>query len=280
LALNGPKVSPYTNTCGSYKVHPLHYTESEERLKIRIRAHTEYADFILEDWLSDWLGEAGGKKLLEIGCGNGNFFPVYAKALGKSGLIIGFDINRELLKEARTIGERLDTPAFVFPWDFDVHPFPLLDGEVDILIAPFSAYYTNDAKSWVGDSVRVVKKKGRLLLLGPTEDNARELYELNEMVTGIKSVPETDQTSRKLEEALLPELRERLGDAVKATVMDRHIVFPSAEEFARYYFATWLYEKTRERIANPIEYEAVLRAAEKTSLRLTKKITCIEAHIS
>lgn len=276
--LNGPRALPYISTCGRYRLRGLRYTETEERLKIRIRAHTAYANFTLDDWLSGWLGKPNGCRLLEIGCGDGNFFPTYAQALGKSGLIIAFDINRNLLQEARTSAERLDTPTIVFPWDFDVHPYPLLDKEVDILIAPFSAYYTNDVSRWLEDSLRVVKKGGRLLLLGPARDNAQELYELNEMVTGIKSVPETDETSAKLEEAFLPQLQERLSGAVQATILDRHIIFPSPEEFTRYYFATWLYEKTQERMASPVEFESVLKAAQKTSLKLSKRTVCIEAY--
>ena len=255
----------------------LQYTETEEKLNIRIRAHTAYANFTLDDWLSGWLGKSEGCRLLEIGCGNGNFFPAYAQTLGKSGLIIGFDKDRDLLQKARAPAQRLDTPIIVFPWDFDSHPYPLLDEDVDILIAAFSAYYTSDVPAWVEDSLRVAREGGRLLLLGPTKDNARELYQLNEMVTGIKSVSETDETSTKLEESFVPELRQRLGSTVKTTILDRIITFPSPEEYARYYFATWLYEKTQERLADAVEFESVLKTAQKTSLKLSKRVVCIEA---
>ncbi|UCC44072.1 MAG: class I SAM-dependent methyltransferase [Candidatus Zixiibacteriota bacterium] len=258
-------------------MHRSGYLETEEKLKIRIRAHTAYASVRLEDWLSDWLGKAYGCRLLEIGCGDGNFFPTYAQSLGHDGLITGFDINLELLHKARAVAEHIETPTIVFAWDFDVHPYPLLDEEVDILIAPFSAYYTNDVSGWVDDSLRVTKKKGRLLLLGPTRDNAHELYELNETVTGIGTVPETDETSTKLEDTFLPELQERLSGRVKTIILDRNIVFPDAESFAEYYFATWLYEKTLERLKKPVEFESVLRAAQRTSLKLSKRIVCIEA---
>jgi ubiquinone/menaquinone biosynthesis C-methylase UbiE len=268
----------YINTCGIYKMCGLNYTETEEKLKIRIHAHTAYANFKLEDWLLNYLGNAEGSQLLEIGCGDGNFFKTYAEVLGKNGFIIGFDINEDLLKKAREIGRQLTTPTFVFLWDFDNHPYPILDNQVDILIASFSAYYTKDTPKWVEDSLRVVKEGGRLLLLGPTKDNARELYELNELVSGIKSVPETDETSRKLEEVFLPELHKRLGDQVKKMILDRQIVFPSPEEFTRYYFATWLYEITKEKIKRPIEFESVLKAARGFSLKLSKRIICIEAY--
>lgn len=255
----------------------LRYTETEESLRVRIHAHTAYANFTLDDWLSDWLSKARARRLLEIGCGNGNYFPLYSRALGRDGLVVGFDNNLDLLKRAHAVAEQLSTPVLLFHWDFDDHPFPLLDDDVDVLIAPYSAYYSNDVSGWIEDSLRLLRKKGRLLLLGPVKDNAKELYELNEAVTGIGSLPETDETSRKLEEVFLPLLQERLGNKVHVTILDRHIVFPTAEEFARYYFATWLYERTRKKVAGTIEFESVIEAARGTSLRLSKKVMCIEA---
>ena len=276
--LSALKVLSYINTYWTNIMRKLSYLETEEKLNIRIHAHTAYANFKLEDWLVGWLGKSSGCRLLEIGCGDGNFFPTYSQVLGNNGLIIGFDINQTLLQKAREIAKRLNTPTNVFPWNFDKHPYPLLDEEVDILIAPFSAYYTNNVSKWIEDSLRVIKKDGRLLLLGPTKDNAQELYALNEMVTGINSVPETNETSSKLEETFLPELQKRLSYQVKKTILDRQIIFPSPEEFTLYYFATWLYEKTKEKIEKPIEFESVLKAAQSTTLKLNKRIVCIEAH--
>jgi ubiquinone/menaquinone biosynthesis C-methylase UbiE len=252
------------------------YLETEDKLKIRIHAHTAYANFQLEDWLSEWLNNANGQRLLEMGCGDGNFFPTYAQVLGDKGFIIGSDINLHLLGKARDISRHLATPVMILPWNFDIHPYPLLDEEVDVLTAPFCAYYTSNVSGWIEDSLRVVKKGGKLLLLGPTKDNAQELYELNEMVTGVKSVPETDETTTKLEEVFVPELEGRAGCKINKTILDRQINFPSPEEFARYYFATWLYEKTEDRLEKSIEIIQVIEAVQRTSLRLNKQIVCIE----
>jgi len=257
----------------------LGYSETHEKLKVRIRAHTEYANFKLQDWLLNWLGNAKGCRLLDIGCGDGSYFLIYEKALGSDGLIIGLDINQDLLTKAREIGIQLRTPTIVLPWDFDNHPYPLLDKEVDLCVALFSAYYAKDVPAWVEDSLRVVKKGGRMLLVGPTEDNARELYELNEIITGIKSVAETDYTTAQLKGAFLPELQRRLGDRVRERTLDSQIIFPSPEEFAKYYFATWLYEITQKKVGKAIQFEAVVKAIKKTSMRLSKRMISIEAQL-
>jgi ubiquinone/menaquinone biosynthesis C-methylase UbiE len=252
--------------------------ETEETLRVRIHAHTAYTDLKLEAWLLNWLGRSMGHRLLDVGCGDGNFFATYARALGEAGLIIGLDKDERLLARAQVMQDALATPLVLIPWDFDVHPFPLPDGETNLIVASFSAYYASDVVAWVEDSLRVLTKGGRLLLLGPTKENAQELYALNERVTGIRSVPEIDETSTKLEACFLPELTRRLGRSrVTATKLARTIVFPCAEEFARYFLATWLFESSCARIGHRIAPDAVTRAARETTLRLNKEIVCIEA---
>lgn len=252
------------------------YRETEDKLHIRIKAHTQFASFKLDDWLFDWLGHACGQRLLEIGCGDGNFFSIYARALGEGGMIIGLDLCKDLLRKARQHSRALPTPAVFLPWNFDDHPWPLLDEEVDILIAPYSAYYSKDVPAWVEDALRVTRSGGRLLILGPTRNNAEELYWLNEYVYGIRTVAEIDETTIKLEASFLPELRERLGGNVRWTILDRQIIFPSAIEFARYYQATMLFDRTCQQLGRTITFEEVLAAAQKTNLRLNKQIICIE----
>jgi ubiquinone/menaquinone biosynthesis C-methylase UbiE len=141
------------------------------------------------------------------------------------------------------------------------HPWPILDSDVDILIAPFSAYYTKDVPRWVDEALRVTKPGGILLLLGPTQHNACELYELNEAVSSIKSVAETDETTAKIEAEFLPEMRSRLGQNVKSTILDRMIVFPSPEEFSRYYTATMLYDRTIQNLGRPIPMDVIVAKA-------------------
>jgi ubiquinone/menaquinone biosynthesis C-methylase UbiE len=253
------------------------YQETERNLQTRIRAHKEYANFTLEDWLQDWLGDVSGQRLLEVGCGDGNFFATYAQALGPGGMILGLDLGPDLLYKAREKARALPTPVLVFPWNYDHHPWPFLDEEMDIIIAPFSAYYTRDVSAWVEEALRVASRRSRLLLLGPTQDNARELYEFNEHLTGIKTVPETDSTTGKLEEYILPELRHRLGGGVARTILDRQLIFPSVAEFARYYQATLLYDRTCRALGRTIPFEEVMAAASQTNLRLSKQIICITA---
>jgi ubiquinone/menaquinone biosynthesis C-methylase UbiE len=250
------------------------YSESDDRLAVRIRAHTEYANFQLEDWLARRIDVRTGGRLLDVACGNGNFFPIYASRLGSRGLIVGFDVSDSLLAAAQRRAGQLEVAALVFKWDFDSR-FPLLDHDFDCTVCLFAAYYVKDAQAWVDEAIRVTRPGGQILVLGPTEDNATELYDLNQAVTGIGSVAETDFTTSRLTQDFLPALRKRLGNGAAVEVLDRKIVFPTAREFARYYLATWLYEKTVERTGRELSLEEVERNV--VTCTLSKRVIVLEA---
>jgi ubiquinone/menaquinone biosynthesis C-methylase UbiE len=253
------------------------YLETSEKLSVRIQAHTQFTNLQLEDWFAAELRGAAGKHLLEIGCGDGNFFPTYSNVLGPQGEIVGLDVNADLIERARKTGQALGTPTTVQTWDFDHHPFPVEPASMDFVLAPFSAYYTKDATAWIDDALRVLAPGGRLILLGPTKENAEELYQLNELVTGIASVAETDTVSGRLEAEFLPILQGHPELQVESLIIERDIEFPTSDAFARYYFATWLNEKTQQRTGRAPGFEEVVHAVDRIGRRLNKKVACIKA---
>ncbi len=93
----------------------------------------------------------------------------------------------------------------------------------------------------------------------------------------MRSFPEIDESSAKLEAEFLPQLSKQRGLNVKKSILGRTIVFPSAEEFARYYLSTWVFERTLAQLRRPIDAKSVVRAAQRTTLRLNKEVICIEA---
>ncbi|GEM_PF-4093513 len=78
----------------------LGYKESIDALSVRIDAHKKFSNFSLEDWLEKNLSFGDGDTILDIGCGSGNFFPVFSRKIGERGVIVGIDQSRELLAKA------------------------------------------------------------------------------------------------------------------------------------------------------------------------------------
>jgi len=252
----------------------LGYSETDERLAVRIRAHTAFANVQLEGWLKARINAPRDGRILDVGCGDGNLFPVYAEAVGPGGLVVGFDVSDSLLRAARQRIQETAVPAAVFKCTFD-QPFPLRDGGFDATVSAFAAYYARDAAAWTDEVLRVTRRGGQVLVLGPTDDNAEELYALNERVTGIGHTSETAFTTSRLEREFLPSLRERVGRRVTSEVLDRRIEFPSAEEFARYYQATWLYEKSCQKVGRTFSRREIEDRVE--SHTLSKRVLVIEA---
>jgi SAM-dependent methyltransferase len=252
----------------------IRYSETDERLAVRIRAHTEYTNLQLEDWLRARLGVKAGGRVLDIACGNGNFFPVYSACVGEKGLLVGVDVSDSLLAAARRKASQLACPALILRHDFN-NPLPFLDAEFDFSLCLFAAYYAKDPQAWLDEVLRVTRAEGAICLLGPTEDNARELYELNEALTGVGQIEDTDFTTARLTDEFLPALRARLGSRVRTEIIDRRIQFPSAVEFARYYLATWLYERTAERVGR--SYSLADVEAKVHSHSLSKRVVALMA---
>jgi SAM-dependent methyltransferase len=250
------------------------YAETDKRLAVRIRAHTHFANFQLEDWLADRLRLSAGSRVVDIACGDGNFFPVYAARIGGGGLIVGTDLSDSLLAAARRRLGGLAPRGLILKWNFD-NAYPFLDGEFDCTLCLFAAYYARDARAWVDEAVRVTWPGGQILLIGPADDNAAELYDLNDAVTGTRTVRETDFTTGRLEREFVPALRARLDGEVHCEILDRKIVFPSPREFADYYLATWLYEKMAEGLGRQFDPEHI--ESRVRTCTLSKRVVVVEA---
>ena len=56
---------------------------------------------MLDTWVPDALGEVSGKKVIDIGCGEGRFCRLLA---GLGALVTGIDITEALIERARDLG--------------------------------------------------------------------------------------------------------------------------------------------------------------------------------
>ncbi|MDD5546017.1 MAG: methyltransferase domain-containing protein [Candidatus Omnitrophica bacterium] len=223
----------------------LGYNESQKNLSARIEAHKRFSSFSLEDWLETRLPGAKGGLILDIGCGNGNLFPAYLKKLNGGGGIVGVDKSRELLLQARKAAAGF-TPLLL-QWDMN-NRLPFLENTFDRVIAAFSIYYADDAEAVINDIKGVLKPGGEVFLIGPTENNAKELYEFNKKVFGLDYAMDEKAALRssRLEKEFYPAVKNIFGAAEKEIIPCK-LKFPDKSEFIRYYTATLLFEETREK---------------------------------
>jgi SAM-dependent methyltransferase len=250
----------------------LSYEEVKDHLAIRIRAHTEFANFQLEDWLLDNLEIPTAGVFLEIGCGDGNWFETWARALGPRGLLIGIDKNEELL--ARAKGRETACQTMLLHMDFnDLSSF--LPETFDVAIAPYSIYYADDAHTTMAAIREILKPIARCYLLGPTDANAAELYELNQLIFGFKSDDPTQQRAGRIEAEFLP-AAEGIFSEVTCYRVPRLLTFPSIDDYLKYYQATLLFRESCQKAGRTPTPEEIADSGW-SELQLSKEIVVLEA---
>jgi SAM-dependent methyltransferase len=119
---------------------------------------------------SDFLrGEiSGGERVLDLGCGAGEFTTVAAEAGAR--LAVGADVAEAALARARRLAPAGDFR--LVPFD---GPLPLDDSSFDVVWASEVLEHVSDTARWLSEVRRVLAPGGRLLVTTPTHGRLRLL---------------------------------------------------------------------------------------------------------
>lgn len=221
----------------------LSYREQDDKLQTRIRAHKEFANFDVSDWMDAFCARTAPRHVLDLGCGNGNHLGMYLRHVGAAGTVTGIDRAEALIETARaTYGDATNLSLIVRSMD---DPLPFADGRFDLCFSVFAIYNAQDPRATLEELKRVMANGAPLVLIGPTRNNAREIYEYNERLTGEAIDEITLIRTDRLRQEIEPLVREVFDD-VESEVLESRLSFPDREEFVRYFKATMLYEQIAE----------------------------------
>lgn len=218
----------------------LDYNEKADALAIRINAHKKYSNFSLEDWLRENLPFKKSNIILDVGCGNGNFLPTYSELIGETGIIVGLDKSKDIIKEAKT--RDIPTPKVIIEADMNSY-LPFAAGCFDYVISTFAIYYAKSEDFIYSEVKRVLKMSGQFLFLGPTDKNAKELHNFNKAVFGFKHNNKLKIRTNRLEREFYSHSKNFFHN-ITIEKIQRKIVFPDKKEFVEYYMATLLFEES------------------------------------
>jgi SAM-dependent methyltransferase len=193
---------------------------SEERLKTRNEAYRRLIQGLnAEDVAFEAVAESSPRRVLDVGCGTGEFAEHVASELGAEVFCVDISSRMIELTSARGIEARVG----------DVQHLSFEDDSFDCVVANWVLYHARDLDRGVREVHRVLKPGGRLVAATVGKDHTVELWRLvgGEPTTGLSFGPDN-------------------GEEVLATVFRRverrdaegTLVFPDPRSMREYIAAT------------------------------------------
>jgi SAM-dependent methyltransferase len=132
----------------------------------------------------EMLSIAPGDRVLDVGCGPGNFTRDFAAAAGEAGLAVGLDASASMLAQAVREGEG-DGAAYVRG---DACALPFRDASFDAVCCFAALYLIEQPLRALAEVVRVLAPGGRVALLSSCNRGPVPASASNALVRGISGV--------------------------------------------------------------------------------------------
>lgn len=110
--------------------------------------------------LVEWVSWHPGQTVVDIGCGTGVAARSAARKVGRSGRVIGVDVNPGMIGVARSL-PAVDGP-FIEWHEGSAYQLPLDDGTCDVALCAQTLQFLADRSAAVAESLRVLVSGGRL----------------------------------------------------------------------------------------------------------------------
>ncbi len=221
------------------------YDEPKNSLDNRIRAHLSFSNFSLHEWIEKNLNISSGDKILDMGCGNGNFLNLFLKMTNKKGEIYAVDKNEDLISEAKNQYRKENII-------FEVNDFDKVNIEnkkFDWIFFVYSIYYTENSINLIKKVKSYLNNNGNLIIIGPGSGNAIEIDKINKKVTGLEPKEEYRIRQKRIEEEFKPILDNYFDKKnVSLKIINNEMKFPTKEDLADYYWSTLLWRDSLERL--------------------------------
>ncbi len=126
--------------------------------------------------LVHWSGVRTSETVLDCATGTGDLAFEFKRVVGMQGRVVGTDFCEEMLKEARIKSDKQHLSVeFV---SADAHQLPFPDKSFDVCSMAYGIRNVQDPVKVIGQMARVVKPKGRVMILETGDTQARGLKSL------------------------------------------------------------------------------------------------------
>jgi SAM-dependent methyltransferase len=142
--------------------------EDESGLRARKAAYSSVAGIDARDVAFDAVREADPRRVLEVGCGEGEFSERLAGELGVELVAIDQSPRMAALAVGRGVDARVG----------DVQELPFADGEFDVAVAAWMLYHVPQLDRALAELARVLRPGGRLVAVTNRESHLGEMFQL------------------------------------------------------------------------------------------------------
>lgn len=223
------------------------------RLSIRRGANERLGQADLNQWILGVAKVEGGEKVLDVGCGDGKQLLAYAKLLGSVGEAVGLDISAQALQAVEINAAKAHVSVRLALGAMENILSLLTErNHFDLISCCYSLYYSRFPAKTLQDFKNLLKTSGRLLIVGPDQDNNSEFYRF---LHGFGPLPaEIQMTLRFMIELVIPECQ-KLFAHVDHSLFENPVVFPTAEDVLNYWRATDAFNREIEKeLARAVEH--------------------------
>jgi len=137
-------------------------------LRARKAAYGEVTGTDARDVVFEAVAEARARRVLEVGCGEGEFAQRLVRELGVDVIALDQSPRMVELAVAGGVDARLG----------DVEDLPFADGSFDLAVAAWMLYHLPDLDRGLAELARVLKAGGRLVAVTNYEDHLHEMFAL------------------------------------------------------------------------------------------------------
>lgn len=208
----------------------INFQETTTDLLKRIDIHSKFGSRDIDQWMLDLLRLKQGMKILDVACGAGKQCFSYYQHLNGQADILGSDVSKDLLDQARREAARLNARVEFMEQDFN-KPFALDENRFDLASCCFGIYYAEDIPFTIHEMHRVLAPGGRLFTTGPMPENKQLFYEIIHEATN-QPIPPMPGSSR-YGSAILSSIRETFTK-VEVHIFENPLTFQSVEPFMEY----------------------------------------------
>lgn len=208
----------------------INFQETTTDLLKRIDIHSRFGSRDIDQWMLDLLQLKKGMKILDVACGAGKQCFSYYKHLDGQAEILGSDVSKDLLDQARNEAGKLNARVEFMEQDFN-KPFALEENRFDLVSCCFGIYYAEDIPFTIRQMHRVLAPGGRLFTTGPMPENKQLFYEIIKEATH-QPIPPMPGSSR-YGSAILASIRETFSK-VDVHIFENPLVFDSVDPFLEY----------------------------------------------